>query len=199
MFVAAVYDTFMVPGDKLGFEQVRKSVAKKATGRVLEIGAGTGLNFRFFDNASCIFAIEPDKFMLKRAIKRIRNCAALVQAEAEQIPFPDNSFDTVISTLTFCTIRNPLRAVAEIRRVLRSYGRFYFAEHPIAEHRIIAKAEKVLTPVWKKLAAGCHLDRDIVSYFEDGGLELVEIDRLDSFFVAGQAKKSSIIAEGVHR
>jgi ubiquinone/menaquinone biosynthesis C-methylase UbiE len=189
LFVAAVYDRLMVPADKLGFDQIRKKAVKDARGKVLEIGAGTGLNFKFFENASCVFAIEPDSFMLKRAVKRIRNCAALIQAEAEQIPFPDNSFDTVVSTLTFCTIENPAKAALEIQRVLKPDGMFYFAEHPIADNPFLSKIEKAVTPFWKRVAGGCHLDRDIISYFKSGGLDIREITRLDSFFVAGSAAK----------
>ncbi len=197
LFVAAIYDALMVPADKLGFERVRKMVAEKAFGRVLEIGAGTGLNFRFFENAACVLAIEPDNFMLRRAVSRLsevasrdgKKCAVLVRAAAETIPFPDNSFDTVISTLTFCTIGNPLKAAEEIRRVMKPEGRFYFAEHPIADRPFLAKAEKLVTPLWKKTAGGCHLDRDIVSYFRSGGLDIVGISRLDDFFVAGEAAK----------
>ena len=198
MFVAAVYDALMVPADKLGFEQVRKLVAEKASGKVLEIGAGTGLNFRFLANADCVLAIEPDIFMLRKAVSRLSEissnndggCAVLVQAEAESIPFPDNSFDTIISTLTFCTIGNPQQAAAEIRRVLKPEGRFYFAEHPIADKSFLAKAERVVTPIWKILAGGCHLDRDILAYFRSVGLDIVKTTRLDSFFVAGEALKN---------
>ncbi len=194
LFVASIYDAFMVPADKLGFEQVRRMVVKNARGRVLEIGAGTGLNFQHFEKADCVLAIEPDPFMLSRAIGRIRDCAALTRARAEELPFPDNSFDTVVSTLTFCTIGDPLKAASEIRRVLKDDGCFFFAEHPIAEQHALAKAEKLLTPLWKRVAGGCHLDRDIVSYFRSAGLNIAEIIRLDSFFVAGRASKSDICA-----
>ncbi len=190
LFVAAVYDALMVPADKLGFEQVRRMVVKNAKGRVLEIGAGTGLNFKHFEGADCVFAIEPDPHMIGHAIPRIRKCAALAQARAEELPFPDGSFDTVVSTLTFCTIENPVRAAEEIRRVLKDDGCFYFAEHPIAEKPVLAKTEKIITPLWKRVAGGCHLDRDIVSYFRGAGLNIAEIIRLDSFFVAGRASKS---------
>lgn len=189
LFVASVYDALMVPADKLGFEQVRRMVVKKARGRVLEIGAGTGLNFKHFEEAECVLAIEPDPHMLSHAVPRVRNCAALTQARAEELPFPDNSFDTVVSTLTFCTIGDPLKAAEEIRRVLRDDGCFYFAEHPVAEERFLAGAEKIVTPLWKRIAGGCHLDRDILSCFRKAGLNIAEIVRLDSFFVAGMASK----------
>ena len=194
LFVAALYDNLMVPADKFGFSQIRKRVAKDAVGKVLEIGAGTGLNFKFFENASCVFAIEPDQFMMKKAEKRIRNCAALIRAEAERIPFPDNSFDTVVSTLTFCTIGNPVEAAKEIRRVLKPSGCFYFAEHPVADTPFLTRMEKAVTPVWKRIAGGCHLDRDIISHFKSGGLNIVEVTRLDSFFVAGKAAKGPACA-----
>lgn len=184
-----MYDALMVPADKLGFEQVRQMVVKSAKGRVLEIGAGTGLNFRHFDGAECVFAIEPDPYMLGHAVPRVRKCAALTQARAEELPFPDSSFDTVVSTLTFCTIGDPVKAAREIRRVLRDDGCFFFAEHPIADKPLLAGAERFVAPIWKRIAGGCHLDRDILSSFRAGGLSVTEITRLDSFFVAGKASK----------
>jgi ubiquinone/menaquinone biosynthesis C-methylase UbiE len=189
LFVASVYDALMVPADKLGFERVRQMVVKSARGRVLEIGAGTGLNFKHFDKAECVLAVEPDPYMISRAVPRLKNCAALTRATAEELPFPDSSFDTVVSTLTFCTIADPLKAAEEIRRVLKDDGCFFFAEHPVAEGRFLSGAERALTPFWRKVAGGCHLDRDIVSYFKSAGLNIAEIIRLDSFFVAGRASK----------
>ena len=191
LFVAAIYDALMVPADKLGFQQVRRMVVKGATGRTLEIGAGTGLNFRHFENARQVYAIEPDPYMLKRAAGRMENRVVLARAEAERLPFPDNTFDTVVSTLTFCTIGDPLSAAGEIKRVLKPDGCFFFAEHPIAEQSFLAHAEKVMTPVWKRIAGGCHLDRDILSFFKSAGLTVSEIVRLDSFFVAGRASKGA--------
>ncbi len=189
LFVASIYDALMVPADKLGFEKVRRMVVKRAKGRVLEIGAGTGLNFRYFEGAECVFAIEPDPYMLDRALPRVRECAALTRARAEELPFPDSSFDTVISTLSFCTIGDPVRAAGEVRRVLKDDGCFFFAEHPIADKPLLAGAERFVAPLWKRVAGGCHLDRDILSSFKEGGLNITEIIRLDSFFVAGRASK----------
>lgn len=195
LFVASLYDALMVPADKLGFEQVRRMVVRKARGKVLEIGAGTGLNFKHFDGTECVFATEPDPYMLNHAVARLRNCSALTRAKAEELPFPDDSFDTVVSTLTFCTIGDPLKAAEEIRRVLKPDGCFYFAEHPIADNSTLAWAEKIATPMWKRLAGGCHLDRDILLYFKSAGLIVSDIIRLDSFFVAGKAAKSEACAK----
>jgi len=189
LFVAAIYDALMVPADRLGFEQVRRMVVQKASGNVLEIGAGTGLNFKYFESARAVFAIEPDPLMLKRAVPRLKDSITILQAAAERLPFPDSSFDTIVSTLTFCTIGDPLLAAKEIRRVLKPDGCFFFAEHPIADKHILANIERAMTPLWKKVAGGCHLDRDIVSQLKSGGLTISEIIRLDSFFVAGRASK----------
>ncbi len=195
LLVASLYDALMVPADKLGFEQVRRMVVRNAKGKVLEIGAGTGLNFKHFDGTDCVFATEPDPYMLSHAVARLRDCSALTRAKAEELPFPDDSFDTVVSTLTFCTIGDPLKAAEEIRRVLKPDGCFYFAEHPVAENPMLARAEKIATPIWKQLAGGCHLDRDILSYFKSAGLIVSDIIRLDSFFVAGKAAKSEACAK----
>ncbi len=191
LFVAAIYDTLMVPADKLGFEQVRRMVVRNATGNTLEIGAGTGLNFKHFEKARHVYAIEPDPYMVKQALRRMESQIILARAEAEHLPFPDNMFDTVVSTLTFCTIGDPLAAAAEIRRVLKPDGCFFFAEHPIADKPLMARAEKAMTPLWRRIAGGCSLDRDILSSFRSAGLNISEIIRLDSFFVAGRASKGA--------
>ncbi len=191
LFVAAIYDTLMVPADKLGFEQVRRMVAENASGEVLEIGAGTGLNFRHFENAKHVYAIEPDPYMMSHAVRRTEEPVVLTRAEAEHLPFPDDSFDTVVSTLTFCTITDPLVAAREVRRVLKPEGCFFFAEHPIAERPFLARAEKFMAPAWKLIAGGCRLDRDILSFFRSAGLNISEIIRVDSFFVAGRASKDA--------
>lgn len=191
LFVAALYDTLMVPADKLGFEQVRRMVVEKASGDVLEIGAGTGLNFRHFENAKHVYAIEPDPYMMSHAAHRVEEPVVLIRSEAEHLPFPENSFDTVVSTLTFCTIADPLVAAEEIKRVLKPEGCFFFAEHPIAEKPFLANAERLVAPAWKLIAGGCHLDRDILSFFRSAGLNVSEITRLDSFFVAGRASKGA--------
>ena len=191
LFVAAIYDALMVPADKLGFEQVRRMVVKNATGETLEIGAGTGLNFKHFEKARHVYAIEPDPYMISHALHRTEGSVVLMRAEAEHLPFPDDSFDTVVSTLTFCTIGDPLDAAKEVRRVLKPNGCFFFAEHPIAEKTFLARAEKIMSPVWKRIAGGCHLDRDILSLFRSAGLNISEIVRLDSFFVAGRASKDA--------
>lgn len=189
LFVASVYDAFMVPADGLGFSRVRQMIAEKARGTVLEIGAGTGLNFKYFDKVDTVIAVEPDKYMIKKASKRMLEHIQLVRARAEELPFGDNSFDTVVSTLTFCTIGDPVFAAREIARVLKIGGSFYFAEHPISEKPVFAKLEQLVTPLWKFLAGGCHLNRDIISQFKDGGLKVSEVIWLDSFFVAGRAER----------
>jgi ubiquinone/menaquinone biosynthesis C-methylase UbiE len=119
---------------------MRKFAAGGASGKVLEIGCGTGGNFAFYDwsKVESLDATEPDPFMMRRARSKTAAAAAegkvsLHEAPAEALPFPDASFDTVVSTLVLCTVQNPARAAAEIRRVLKSEGSLRLVEHVRAQ------------------------------------------------------------------
>jgi ubiquinone/menaquinone biosynthesis C-methylase UbiE len=118
--VAAIYDGFMLPQELLGLRKQRARTAREATGSVLELGVGTGLNLPFYEDATRIVAIDPDPGMLRRARRRAaqaRMPVALVEVGAEALPFEDGAFDTVVVTLTLCTVPDPAAAVAEARRV----------------------------------------------------------------------------------
>lgn len=156
----------------------RPVVAGEATGAVLEIGAGTGANFSYYRQAEKIVAVEPDPFMLRRAVKRARHLGLDIefrQAVAEALPFPDASFDAVVATLVFCTVTDPARALAEVGRVLKPGGTFRFIEHVRVEGGVAAGMQDVLTPVWKRVGAGCHLNRRTVDAVEAAGFEIVEM------------------------
>ncbi len=191
---AATYDLITSMGESRVLSRLRPFVAGEATGMVLEIGAGTGANFPYYRRAEKIVVIEPDPFMLRRAVKRARRLGLEIefhQAVAEALPFPDASFDTVVATLVFCTVADPARALAEVRRVLKPGGAFRFIEHVRAEGAA-AGAQDVLTPVWEEFGAGCHLNRRTVDAIKAAGFE-VEVMREERPFpllplVAGVAK-----------
>ena len=192
---AATYDLVTRAGESSVLSRLRPLVAGEATGAVLEIGAGTGANFPYYRQAERIVAAEPDPFMLQRAVKRADGLGLDVefhQAVAEALPFPDASFDTVVATLVFCTVADPVRALAEVRRVLKPGGTFRFIEHVRAEGGAAAGAQDVLTPVWKQFGAGCHLNRRTVDAVEAAGFEIVEMKQERPFpllpLVAGIAR-----------
>ena len=192
---AATYDLITSWGESRVLSRLRPLVAGEATGVVLEIGAGTGANFPYYRKAQKIAAVEPDPFMLRRAGKRARHLGLDVefhQAVAEALPFPDASFDTVVATLVFCTVADPARALAEVRRVLKPGGAFRFIEHVRAERGAAAGAQDLLTPVWQQFGAGCHLNRRTVDAIRAAGFEIVEAEQEKPFpllpLVAGVAR-----------
>lgn len=170
------YDVFMSPLEKGRFRSVRKSLAKKADGLVLEIGSGTGINFPYYESAEQVIAIEPSRHMMNRSEERKRKSAVpiqVIQESAEQLPFADSTFDTVVATLVFCTIPHPERALREIKRVCKPGGRILVFEHVRMENPFLAKWQDWLPPYWKKVCDGCCLNRDTVHMMIESGLKVV--------------------------
>src|ERR1043166_4844706 len=135
---AALYDRVSAPMERGFMRGVREDLVGTASGRVLELGCGTGANFAYYrDGATEVVATEPDPHMLERARKRAADVGRSVdirRVPAEALPFPDASFDTVLSTLVLCTVDEPARALAEVKRVLRPGGEFRFCEHVRAKN-----------------------------------------------------------------
>jgi SAM-dependent methyltransferase len=159
---------------------MRREVAGGATGRVLEIGCGVGTNFEHYDTASHVVAIEPDPFMLQRA-KTNPARASHVQigrADAEQLPFPAGAFDTVVSTLNFCTITDPEAALTEIRRVLRARGEYRFMDHVRFKNAFGAFWQDALAPVWGWCGGGCQPNRDVAGLVKRAGFEIADLEEL---------------------
>jgi len=178
---AALYDRMMAPAERSFMRQVRQEVAGGARGRVLEIGCGTGANFPFYtDAASEVIAIEPNPYMLERARKKVSAAGWPVeirQAAAEQLPFEDATFDTVVDTINMCTIGDLPQALSEIKRVLKPGGQLRFYEHVRYEHPIGALAQDLISPIWKWFGAGCHPNRDITRSIREAGFVIQELER----------------------
>ncbi|AIF43052.1 class I SAM-dependent methyltransferase [Virgibacillus sp. SK37] len=177
---ARVYDPIMKPLEKMKFNHIRRALLANASGNVLEIGSGTGVNFPYYKQVERVDAIEPNLQMIQQAKKNIASANVPItmhQAEAEQLPFEKNVFDSVVSTLVFCTIPDPLQALEEIRRVSKPGAPLLFFEHVRMEQPLLAHAQDMLTPAWKKVCDGCHLNRDIVSFLGQAGLEVDRINR----------------------
>jgi ubiquinone/menaquinone biosynthesis C-methylase UbiE len=144
-------------------EQLRATTVATARGRVLEIGIGSGLNFPFYGReVEEVVGIDPAKALLARAGKaggwmpfKIR----LICQSAEHLPYPDASFDCVVATWSLCSIPDVAAALAEAHRVLKPGGRFVFVEHGAADTPGLCRWQRRLTPTWRCLAGGCHLDR----------------------------------------
>jgi ubiquinone/menaquinone biosynthesis C-methylase UbiE len=156
---------------------MRAFAAGGATGRVLELGCGTGANFAYYDwtKAESVDAIEPDPFMLARARAKAEALPAgkltLHEATAEALPFPDGSFDTVVATLVLCTVQDPFTAITEVRRVLKPGGSFRLVEHVRGQGRW-AGFQDFVQPVYGWLAAGCVLGRPTELTLAAAGFDL---------------------------
>jgi len=165
----------------------RQKVVPLARGRVLEIGIGTGLNLEHYDRARIrqIVGLDPGLEMHPQARRRSRRAGIeveLIGLSAERIPYDDASFDTVLVTFSLCTIDEPVEALKEMRRVLKPGGRLIFCEHGLAPDASVRRWQRRLTPLWSKLAGGCHLDRDIPGLLQEAGFR---VDDLQQMYLPG--------------
>jgi ubiquinone/menaquinone biosynthesis C-methylase UbiE len=175
-----LYDSFMSPLEKRPvFQNTRKQLVVQASGDILEIGAGTGINFPFYtSNARHVLATDPDPEMLKRMTQKKDLCAVPIDvqtANAESLPFSASAFDTVVATLVFCSISKPQRAIEELYRVLRPGGQLLLFEHVRMDHPALHKAQDLLTPLWKHLCDGCHLNRDTLSLINNSSFSVDQV------------------------
>jgi len=156
---------------------LREEVTHAAEGRTLEIGFGVGSNWPFLPAKVEYVGIEPDPHMRKRAVAYVPAGRELTLSDgnAEALDFPDESFDTVIGTLVFCTIGDPARALAEVRRVLKPGGEFRFLEHVRAKNRIGAAAQDAIRPLWSRLGGGCNPNRDTLALIRVAGFETTAV------------------------
>ena len=158
----------------------RGKVVPLASGRVLEVGIGTGLNLPYYDRARIekIVGLDPAPEMQRLAHRRISRAGLdveLVGLAAERMPFPDASFDTVLMTYTLCSIPEPVAALREMRRVLKPGAKLVFCEHGAAPDARVRRWQDRLTPLWSKLAGGCRLDRDVPDLLARSGFRCEEL------------------------
>lgn len=162
------------------FRRERAHLLGEAAGDVLEIGIGTGNSLEYYSHQmTSLTGIEPHKGLLEQAQARLQALdvrlaerVTLVEGDAGQLPFADDSFDTVVAFLVFCTLPDPARAAAEVRRVLRPGGRLLFFEHVQAGTRSLARWQQRCNPLWRHLACGCNLNRDTRRTFEAAGFQI---------------------------
>lgn len=148
----------------------RKQVLSEVSGEVLEIGFGTGLNLPHYpENIEKITTIDPNPGMNRLAQKRIESSTITVDnrlLNSENLPFPENSFDSIVSTWTLCSIAKIDKAISELYRVLKPHGKFYFIEHGLSNDPKIQVWQNRLNPIQKKIGDGCHLNRNIKKIVE---------------------------------
>lgn len=189
-----LYDPLMGPLERRGFGNIRKSLIGKAQGDVLEIGSGTGFNFPYYERAQKVIAIEPESLMREKSLPRAQNASVpidVISAGAEELPFPDNTFDTVVGTLVLCTIPDAPKALQEIRRVCKPDGQVLFFEHVRLDHPFLGRLQDWLTPTWKRLCDGCHLNRNTLAMIKEAGFKFTRVERhfKDIFLVIESVNK----------
>lgn len=179
----------MSPLENRKFKRIRSELLKDARGKVLELGSGTGVNFPLYSNCDSVIAIEPSQHMINTSLTKRKLSSVpieIIQASAENLPFENHTFDTVVATLVFCTIPNVDKAINELKRVCKPDGKILLFEHVKMENPVLSKMQENLTPFWKKICDGCCLDREtlrkLTSY--DLKIEKVEYIYKDLFVVA---------------
>ena len=178
----------------------RRRIGAAAEGRVLELGIGSGLNLPFYGPAvRAVTGVDPSPVLLRLAEERAAGLGvtlAVRAGPAETLPFDTGSFDTVVTTWTLCSIGDPHAALREAGRVLRPGGRLLFVEHGLAPDPRVAHWQHRLTPAWRHIAGGCHLDRRIDALVSGAAFRIETMEtaymgrpRLATYFYSGAARR----------
>nr|WP_090345301.1 class I SAM-dependent methyltransferase [Mycolicibacterium malmesburyense]CRL77544.1 methylase involved in ubiquinone/menaquinone biosynthesis [Mycolicibacterium malmesburyense] len=177
---ARLYDPFLWFGEAAGMRRRRRELLADARGRVVEIGAGTGLNLALYpDDVTELILAEPEPGMrrgLARRLARDGRSARILDAPAQRLPLADASVDTVVSTLVLCTVDDPHQALREIARVLRPDGQLLFIEHVRAGSPFLAKCQDALREPWRHFAGGCVCNRPTVETMRSCGFTVTARD-----------------------
>lgn len=170
---ALAYDVVMAPLGWMGLTAARRRLVEGLSGKVLEVGTGTGLALPGYPpSVQSVVAIDVDEAALARARRR-RHGVTLLQADVQDLPFPDGSFDAVVSSLVFCSVAAPERALEEVLRVLRPGGELRMLEHVRAPSPLLATTQDLVTPLWCKVTGGCRLNRETYELVRTAGFEVV--------------------------
>lgn len=208
---ARFYDRMTARAERGGLGEMRRELLANASGRVLELGAGTGHNLPYYTDAVTeLVMTEPDPHMARRLRERLAEetgAAAnptVVEAPAEQLPFDDGSFDAVVATLVFCTVDDQQRALAEARRVLVEGGRLLYLEHIRSSRPGLGRWQDLLQKPWGLIAGGCHPNRPTDQAIADAGfwIDSLERDKLPKApplvrpLIRGVARRPSGVGSG---
>jgi len=178
---SAFYDRGFKATEEAGLRDMRRELLSQARGRVVELGAGTGLNLDLYpDSVEKLTLTEPDPHMTKQLRGKVAEHSRpvdVLEAPAEELPVPDESVDTVVVTLVLCTVPDQAAALREIHRILKPDGQFLFLEHVRANDPRLARWQDRLESPWRFLGDGCHCNRDTVSAISAAGFELGEVER----------------------
>lgn len=178
---ARFYRWMSVRMESRGVAEHRDRLLAGLTGRVVEVGAGNGLNLEHYPTGvDHVLAVEPDDLLRAEAVRAARSApvpVTVVAGQAESLPVGDGEADAVVASLVLCSVSDQAVALAEIRRVLRSGGELRFYEHVHSPGRAARVVEDALTPVWSRLAGGCHLNRDTVAAIRQAGFDVGQAEQ----------------------
>lgn len=187
----SLYDILLSPLESLRLSKKRHKLIAPLKGNILEVGVGTGVNFKHYHyhrlkKLDLIDISLTDKVNSYKFPKGLD--VTLSELSVEDLPFNDNTYDYVVFTLVFCSVPHPEQGLKEIRRVLKPNGKIIFMEHVLPHHSGLRKLFHKLTPTWKKLAHGCHLNRETLKTISEHGFVINESERyFKGTFVSGIA------------
>jgi ubiquinone/menaquinone biosynthesis C-methylase UbiE len=178
-FIALTYDRQLAKIEQAGLRELRQTLLADASGRVLEVGGGTGANLPFYGpNVESLTITEPEPSMLRRLERRVREqspAAKVLRAPAEDLPFEDNTFDVAVSTLVLCGVDDQAQALGELRRVLRPGGRLIFIEHVRSDEPGLARWQDRLNGLIR-LVACCDCNRRTLDSIKAEGFEVADVE-----------------------
>ncbi|GEO14957.1 class I SAM-dependent methyltransferase [Microvirga aerophila] len=177
----------------------RKKVVPHASGVVLEIGIGPGLNLHLYDPARVtrVIGVDPIAAFVSLGVERRRRSPVpleMIQAPAEALPLETRSIDTAVITYTLCSVDEPAQALSEVRRVLRPKGRVLFLEHGLSGDAAVAAWQRRLNPIWRRLAVGCNLTRPVGRLLNDAGFTIRSIDH---YYLDGAPRPMAFLCRGI--
>mgnify|MGYP001321010557 FL=1 len=189
MMIKTAYENYVLPKmldcccSTKPISYQRKKIVPEASGTILEIGIGSGLNIPYYQKSKInkVIGLEPSEQLCKMAKKTADDnnfSIDFLVNGAEEIELPSNSIDTILLTYTLCSIPEPYIALKEIMRVMKSDGRILFCEHGIAPDEVVQKWQNRINPLWGKLFGGCNINRDIPNILKNGGFKINSLDKM---------------------
>ena len=162
-------------------DENRRELLAGLTGRLVEVGAGNGLNFRHYPpTVDEVVAVEPEPFLREKALEAAAGAAVevrVVAGVADALPFGDGEFDAAVASLMLCSVPDQATALAEFKRVLRPGGELRFYEHVLADDARLRRVQRALAPVWPHVGGGCHIDRDTPAAIAAAGFDVERVRR----------------------
>jgi ubiquinone/menaquinone biosynthesis C-methylase UbiE len=174
-----LYDLMAGRSERAGIGEMRRTLLADLEGDVLEIGSGTGASLPYYERARRVVAVEPDPGMARRLPAKLADAKVpveIVNARAEQLPFPDKSFDAAVAAFVLCSVDDQAAVLSELRRVLKPRGNLVLLEHVLGEGRT-ARWQERLTPLHTKLAGNCHLNRDTRAAVAAAGFDTTGVQK----------------------